>query len=338
MTSSPVPRAHELLATARSHAIAGGWEDVRRTLSSNEDVALAHPELATLRAEAELWTGHPREARTWLTAALPRIQRSGDRAALRKAVNYLGVADVELGALDEAQQVFGRVLELAQLDGDDLMLARATNNLGTIANIRGDRAKALTLYQLAIPAYQRLGNTRGLAESLHNIAISYRYLGQLARADEYEQQAIHYAREAGIPRLLALGQLERAEISLKSGDAELAEAGARRASIEFSALSDKLREGDALRLVGAAALARGRFEVAREALDTAVTLSRVHESPLNEAEALFVRAQLFAASRDIGNARGDARQSASIYERLGASVEKTAVEEWIAKIVVSATE
>src|SRR4051812_18677682 len=280
MTSSPPSPPDELLATARAYANAGGWEDVRRTLSTNDDVVLASPELATLRAEAELWTGHPREARTWLTKALPRLQRSGDRAALRRAVNYLGVADVELGALDEAQQVFDRVLELAQLDGDDLMLARATNNLGTIANMRGDRVKALTLYQLAVPAYQRLGNARGLAESFHNIAISYRYLGQLQRADDYEQQAIHYAREARIPRLLALGQLERAEISLTAGDAELAEAGGRRASIEFAALGDKMREGDALRLVGAAALARGRFAVARDALDTAVSLAREYESAL----------------------------------------------------------
>ena len=337
MTSSPTPKPHELLATARTHAVAGGWEDVRKTLSSNDDVVLDHPELATLRAEAELWTGHPREARNWLTKALPRIQRSGDRAALRKAVNYLGVADVELGALDDAQQVFDRVLELAQLDGDDLLLARATNNLGTIANMRGDRVKALTLYQLAIPSYQRLGNAKGLAECFHNIAISYRYLGQLQRADEYEQQAMHYAREARIPRLLALGRLERAEISLRSGDAELAEVGARRAASEFATLSDKMREGDALRLVGAAALARRRYDVARDALDTAVALARHHESALNEAEALFVRAQLAEATRDTRQTSEDARASIAIYERMGAEVERAAVEEWLARTIADAS-
>src|SRR5262245_14880022 len=334
MTSSP-PRSHALLAAARAHAVAGGWEDVRRTLASHDDVVLSHPELATLRAEAELRTGHPREARTWLTMALPKLQLSGDRAALRRAVNYLGVADAELGALDEAQLVFSRVLEMAQHDGDDLLLARATNNLGTIANMRGDRSKALTLYQLAIPAYQRLGNTNGLAESYHNIAISHRYLGQLARADEYEQQAMHFAREARSPRLLALGRLERAEISLRSGDAALAEAGARRAVSEFETLGDEFRKGDALRLVAASALSLGRRDAARESIETAVTLARRHGSALNEAEALFVRAQLGAASQERQQAGDDAREALAIYERLGAAAERATVEEWLVRHVAA---
>ena len=334
MTSSPAPRPHELLATARAQAVAGGWDDVRRTLALHDDVALAHPELATLRAEAELRTGHPREARAWLTTALPKLQLSGDRAALRKAVNYLGVADAELGALDEAQHVFYRVLEMAQLDGDDLLLARATNNLGTIANMRGDRAKALTLYQLAIPAYQRLGNMNGLAESLHNMAISYRHMGQLSRADESEQQAIHFAREAKSTRLLALGRLERAEISLRSGDAALAEAGARRAASEFEALGDEIRKGDALRLVAAATLELGRFDVARTAVDTALELARSQGSALNEAEALFVSAQLFAASHETREAADDARAALAIYERLGAAPERTIIEEWLSRMTV----
>ena len=333
MTSSPVPRSHELLAAARAHATAGGWEDVRRTLASHDEVVLTHPELATLRAEAELRTGHPREARTWLTTALPKLQLSGDRGALRRAVNYLGVADAELGALDEAQLVFSRVLEMAQHDGDDLLFARATNNLGTIANMRGDRAKALTLYQLAIPAYQRLGHTNGLAESYHNIAISYRYLGQLSRADEYEQQAMHFAREARSPGLLALGRLERAEISLRSGDAAVAEAGARRAANEFEKLGDEIRKGDALRLVAAAALSLGRLEHAREAVHTALALARQHGSALNEAEALFVRAQLAAASRQMHEAAEDARATLAIYERLGAAAEAATVEEWLVRTI-----
>jgi tetratricopeptide (TPR) repeat protein len=334
MTSSP-PRSHDLLAAARAHAVAGGWDDVRRTLASHDDVVLSHPELATLRAEAELRTGHPREARTWLTRALPKLQLSGDRAALRRAVNYLGVADAELGALDEAQLVFSRVLEMAQHDGDDLLLARATNNLGTIANMRGDRAKALTLYQLAIPAYQRLGNTNGLAESYHNIAISYRCLGQLARADEYEQQAMHFAREARSPRLLALGRLERAEISLRSGDAALAEAGARRATSEFETLGDEIRKGDALRLVAAAALSLARLDAARESIETAVALARRHGSALNEAEALFVRAQLGVASQEKEQAGDDARGALAIYERLGAAAERATVEDWLLRNVAA---
>src|SRR5574338_658136 len=125
MTALPEPNA--LLTTARAHAAAGGWEPLRLLLTEHDRDALAQPELAALRAEAELRTGNPKRARAWLEEALPRVQRSGDRAALRRTMNYLGVADIEVGAVEEATHVLARALDLAQIDGDDLLLARATN-------------------------------------------------------------------------------------------------------------------------------------------------------------------------------------------------------------------
>ena len=103
-----------LLQRARRHATAGEWGDALLILREQGEAARAHPELATMRADAELRTGHPREARQWLASALPQIERSGDRVALRKAFNQLGVAEIELGALDSAEKVFGRALELAR--------------------------------------------------------------------------------------------------------------------------------------------------------------------------------------------------------------------------------
>ncbi|HEV8235199.1 MAG TPA: hypothetical protein VGP84_11415, partial [Gemmatimonadaceae bacterium] len=94
------PRIDSLLQQARRHVAAGEWSDALLLLREQGDASRAHPELATMRADAELRTGHPREAREWLTATLPTIERSGDRAALRKAINQLGVAETELGALD----------------------------------------------------------------------------------------------------------------------------------------------------------------------------------------------------------------------------------------------
>src|ERR687885_321343 len=216
------PVVDGLLANARAHAATGEWDTVRWLLTAHAAAAREHPELVTLRGEAELRTGHPREARSWLAETLPVVERSGDRAALRRAINQIGVAEVELGALEDAERTLGRALELGRRDGDDLLVARATNNLGAIANIRGQRGEALALYQLAIPAYQRLGHLVGLAESLHNMAISFRDLGRFEAADECEQRAIDYAREAGNEALLALANLGRAELALRRCDGGLA--------------------------------------------------------------------------------------------------------------------
>jgi tetratricopeptide (TPR) repeat protein len=323
------PAINDLLSNARAHAATGAWDVVRRLLRSDVAVTREHPELVTLRGEAELRTGNPREAQSWLSEMLPIVEKSGDRAALRRAVNQIAVANAELGALEDAERMLAWALELGRRDGDDLLVARATNNLGTIANMRGDGGEALALYQLAIPAYQRLGNLIGLAESLHNMAISLRDLGQLDSADECERRAIEFARQAGGGPLLALASVGRADLALRRGDAGMAEAAARRAAEQFAALPDQIREADALRLVAAAGVAQGKHDVATEAVERSLTLARAFGSSLIEAEALYVRATLRRRLGDEAGARADAGEAMSIHERLGASVARRAVEEWV---------
>ena len=323
------PAVDGLLNSARAFAATGEWDVVRRLLRSEVAAAREHPELVTLRGEAELRTGNPREARSWLTEMLPIVERSGDRAALRRAVNQMGVAEVELGALEDAERTLGWALELGRRDGDDLLVARATNNLGAIANIRGHRGEALALYQLAVPAYQRLGHLIGLAESLHNMAISFRDLGQLDSADDCERRALDYAREAGGGPLLALAHLGRAELALRTGDAGLAEAAARRAADHFAGLPDQIREADALRVAGAAAVAQGKVDAATEALERALELARAYGSSLIEAEVLSVRATLRRGAGDEAAARADALAAAAIYERIGATAARESVLAWI---------
>ena len=317
-----------LLQQARRHATEGKWSDALLILRGQGEAMRAHPELATMRADAELRTGHPREAHQWLTSVLPTIERSGDRGALRRAINQLGVAEIELGSLDAAERVFGRALDLARADGDDLLIAHATNNMGAIANIRGRRDEALALYQLAIPAYQRLGHVAGLAQSLHNMAISFRHLGQFERAGEYARRALGYAKECSNGPLLALAWLERAELSLQSGDAALAEVGARRAADQFARVPDPIREGDALRVIGAARLALGRVGDAEMSLERALALSREHGSRLVEGETLRVLAACLVARGDRGAGRREIATAIGIFKELGADEQRSEALDW----------
>lgn len=314
--------------SANALAARGAWTELATFLAKHEAAARAQPELANLRGEAFLRSGRPREARAWVTEVMPAIERRGDRVALRRAVNLLGVAQFELGDLATAEPAFDRALELGREDGDDLLVARAMNNLGTIANVRGDRERALSLYALAVTAYQRLGQCMGLAESYHNMAITFRDLGTLDRADECERRAIEFAREAGNARLIALGRLGRAEISLRSGDAALAGAAARRAAADLAAVPDPIQQAYALRLVGLASQAEGDVAEARESLDAALALARAHGGALDEAETLRARAELWVAMGDLASGRADARAAIAIFDRMHAVRDRDALARW----------
>ena len=324
-----------LLSMARALAAAGAWDELREVLGGRPRDAGAHPELVTLLAEALLRTRFPRHARTWLRRTLRRVERSGDRAALRRAVNLSGAAYFELGELEDARRDFSRALELGREDADDLTVARATNNLGAIANVRGDRARALSLYQLAIPAYQRLGSALGLAQTYHNMAISLRDLGQYTRADECERRAIEHARRAESPRLVALALLGRADLSLRSGDAALAEVGARRAADSFDALRDPINAADARRVVGAALLAQGRLDAAHDALDDALRRARAHGSALHEAESLRALAELHAARGDVSASLRAGWEALAVFDRLAAVAESAQLRDWLARYVAA---
>lgn len=322
----------DVLSTARDLAARGEWAALRALLASAPVHAPAGTEAALLLAEARLRLGDPAGALALLDESIPVLVRAGDRPAHRRAVNLQGAARFEMGDLAGAEESFARALELGNAEDDALLVARATNNLGAIANIRGRREAALALYQLAVPAYQRIGSAVGLAESYHNMAITYRDARQLERADEYESRAIEFAREAGSARLLAMARAGRAELSLLRGDARLADAGASRAAEEYGAIPDPVGEADALRLVGAARAARGEVTAAMRVLERALGLAHEHGSVLIEAEALRTRAELHRAVGRPGDARADAVAARAIFDRLGAAEERDAVERLLATL------
>ncbi len=334
MTSTrPAERPSDgLRERARALANAGTWGDVCALLANRTQAARAQPELVTLLAEAYLRTGNARDAQHWLADSLEPLDRSGDRAEMRRAVNLLGASQFELGALDAAQRAFQRAAELARVDHDHLLVARATNNLGAIANIRGQRESALALYQLAIPAYQRLGSALGLAQCYHNMAITFRDTGHLDAADEYERRAMEFAREASSPSLLALAQLGRAEVTLRRGDAALAEAAARRAAEIFAGIPDPVSQADALRLAGVASVAQGELDRAATVLDQALSLAQAHGAALNEAETLRATSELAAARGDLESALHQAIAALAIFAELDAAAERDAVRAWLEQL------
>jgi tetratricopeptide (TPR) repeat protein len=321
-----------LLTSARAHARRGEWGAVLDLLGV-EPVHGLDPELILVLAEAGLRTGRLALAQALLGPLLPALERQGNTPAQRRAVNMLGAAAFELGLMDEAEGQFNSALALANGAGDHLTIGRATNNLGMIAHIHGQYDRALSHYQLAVPAYQRLGFRAGLAETHHNMALALRELGRLDEADRQERRAIEFAREAGDSRLLAMAQVGRADISLRRGEPAVAEAGARQGAERYAGIPDALGEADALRLAGSARTALGSLAGARQALDRAVELAVLHGSALIEAEARAARARLAARESAWDEARADTERAAALYAGLGADREHRAVLAWLAEAV-----
>ena len=310
---------------ARELADAGAWAELVILLQLDPNAVAGDATLRVLLGEALVRTGQERAARRWLESILPALVGRREDALHRRALNLLGVALFALGDLDAAHTTFTAALEHATQADDVLMLARTSNNLGAIANLQARHESALLHYRMALPAYQRLGQRRGLAETYHNLAITYRDLGSLGEADEHERRAIDYATEAA-PRVAAMGRIGRAEVALRRGDPQFAEETARRAADQLEDLNDPLNEADAHRLVGTACTAMERFSDAHASFERALSIAASRGHAIVEAETRRDRADAFARVNDDAHAREDANLAIAIFRRLGAVKEVEALE------------
>jgi tetratricopeptide (TPR) repeat protein len=290
-----------------------------------EDALLEDPELGFMFADAARRLGETELSHRLAERVEPAAMRSGDRRLAVNVVNLRGMALTDGGRLDEAEDAFSQLLELASEWADEEFAARASNNLGVLANIRGRREAALTCYGRALASYQRLGYVRGLAQTHHNLGISYRDLAFEADADAHFRRAIELAGPEGAEDVVAMAELERALLRARAGDGPLAEAMARRALERFERLGDPLGRGDALRGVAAGLRASGRQAEASAVLETALGVARENADPLLLAEVQRDRGLLARDQGRLQEAREALLESAGAFEKLGAAAEAAAV-------------
>jgi tetratricopeptide (TPR) repeat protein len=290
-----------------------------------EETLTADPELGFLFADAARRLGETETSRRVAERVEPAALRSGDRRLAVNVVNLRGMALTDGGRLEDAEDAFSRLLELASEWEDEEFAARASNNLGVLANIRGQRETALTCYGRALAAYQRLGYVRGLAQTHHNLGISYRDLAFAEDADAHFRRAIEMGTASAAEDVVAGAELERALLRARAGDGPLAERMARRALERYERLGDPLGRGDALRGVAAALRASGRDPEAHDALDAALVIAQENADPLLLAEVQRDRGLLLRDDGRSDEARDALLESAASFDRLGASAEAAAV-------------
>ena len=227
---------------------------------------------------------------------------------------------MERGDVDAAEPHFAAALELARTLEDHAAQARCLNNLGIIANLRGDSRAALASYKLALTAYQQAGLVRGMAETQHNIGISWRVLGDYTQALAAAEEAVRLAeQQVRDEALTALAIAGRAELHLLQGDAELAGAELALAAAAYERLQHPVGLAEVWRLQAGVARARGDLAGAAGVLARAAELARGQGSAHTLAEIERDLGLALEASGDRAGARAARERAVALYRRLGAT-------------------
>ncbi len=310
------------LHAAQAFADAGRYAELLTYLAGRPEAEIAQsPMLALLCGIGHSRLGRLDLGQRWAMVALSRARVLGDRTLEVRGLNVCGAIALERGGINEATHFFTRAQDEAMRDNDMATVGRCANNLGIIANMQGDHGRAVGAYTRAIAAYQKAGYDRGIVESQHNLAITYREQGHWDDAMQAADAAVQDAERLGDGRLKAQALAGRAEIQAVRGEPELAVREAERALAAHRELQDAVRETEDLRILAVALGTAGRTQDGEGMLREVISRATEQGRPLLVATAQRDLAQLLAWEGDVAAAKEVARAARATFERLGAKAE-----------------
>ena len=164
------------------------------------------------------------EAISWLGQCLVLLGRLQAKVSTARVLNNIGYCYTQLGQSEKATPLFERAARLAADTGD---LTDRYISLGRLAESyqgHGDYKQALSYYQQAIDAARQAHSTYWTAKWVYAIAAALIAIGDLARAEDYNRQAIELEAQVGNPVESLLPRINAARIAearQQARDAEL---------------------------------------------------------------------------------------------------------------------
>jgi tetratricopeptide (TPR) repeat protein len=178
--------------------------------------------------------GRMDEALSCYRPALSRLRRSGDRLAEARLLSNRGVLHGYRGELDMGVSDLVNATRIAEELGQHLIVAACAHNLGFLEGRRGDVPTALSWFDRAEGAYERLGRPPGMVEVLEaNRAELLLSVGLVAEASETVRAAVAGLETSENRTDLSETRLLAAEVALADNRPLESIEAARVASAEF---------------------------------------------------------------------------------------------------------
>jgi putative nucleotidyltransferase with HDIG domain len=226
-------------------------------------------------------------------ASLTVARAHRDRRAVAHALNWIGILHQDHGKLDAADRLFNAARRSAWRVHDRRIVAMIEQNLGINCNIRGELDEALKHYRRALDCYERLGETRYIAQVLNVLGMLYTDLERWRLAEQAFARSARLCSQLGEVYTNVMVEVNRAELLVTRGNIESARAACDRAHALARTLGQKPPLGEVYRWYGAIQREAGDHESAESYLKGAYEIARGHDMPLLEAESRRELALLF---------------------------------------------
>ena len=224
--------------------------------------ALENDPLAALKLAAGLihfWylRGHAAEARRWYEEGLTRAGDDADPATRAAALRGLGAMAEYQSDFATAEACLQESIILYRGLGNLRGVAVGLNNLATILVQQGRYLDARTLFEESVAVKRELGDERGIGLTLSNVAIVASKLDDLEEAATRHEEALAILRKTGPASSVANSISNLAEVRLLQGDTATARVLVDEALAIRDQLGEKAGTADSLIVHGRVALSEG---------------------------------------------------------------------------------
>ncbi len=261
------------------------------------------------------------EALDYYDRALALLKMPG-AAALSRPIRFdllmarVGIWDL-LGRREEQRADLEALQAVGQALGDPLRQAQVYALWADFYEEISDHTASARAAQNALALFQRVGNRRGEAQSLHDLGLAaYRQGDYRAARDTYEQALALWQemddRRGKAATLNHLGNLMR-----QIGEYATAQAYHEEALTLYRAMADRTGQAEGLRSLGALYLFTGRYALAQTYYEEGLALCRM--IGYRRGEAAHINGLAFVAifQGDYALASAYQREALSLYEAVG---------------------
>ncbi len=231
-----------------------------------------------------------------------------------QAFSMLGSLYMRVGRIDDAQQAFEQMMNVADTD---FTMARALGNLGVAAMARGELDQAEQYFGDSLEVNTRAGELGGQGQDLNDLGEIYRVKGQFAKTEDYMRRALKLATEAGHPEGMANVQLRLGKLAADRGRIAEATASYTRSREISEALGDSEGMSAAMNSLAEIEFNRGRIDAASKIVERSLALAQEVSTRESEAFAHGLIGEIAEKRGDMNAAIEHCREARTIYTDIG---------------------
>lgn len=203
----------------------------------------------------------------------------------------------------EKTKAYGRqVMQLSETLDYSRGLATAHQLLGIAASVQGEYPAALESFLISLSIQRKIGDTRGTAKNLNNLAGIYYYQDDLDKALHYNQQSLAANRDLGDTMGIANAYLARGMMQASMKQTDLALEAYQQALRLFEDQQDSLRIASTYGEIGQMFMNAGRRVTALRYYQDALTINRRLGNRQGVTANLLRLARVYTAARQFATA------------------------------------